>query len=175
MHFLELVSRRHKRVNRSTCAAEINGLADSVEPAKVLALQYEDILSGVSTAALVAEKIRYGWMSIPIEVVVDAYSVYLAVTASDTRLPLEESLVVMLMTLKEQCSLGIIKKLWWCATEDMLSDALTKGAIKREPLLQALACGRWTLTKGTVQSKLQQNTTPERKDLTGVIPVPRAQ
>eukprot|EP00959_Pyramimonas_sp_CCMP1952_P398128 8341663-Pyramimonas_sp.AAC.1 len=33
-HWLEAVSKRHRRVTRSTFAAEINGLADAIEPGK---------------------------------------------------------------------------------------------------------------------------------------------
>lgn len=36
---MDVVSRRHKRVNRSTFAAEISGSADAFGPGKVLAMQ----------------------------------------------------------------------------------------------------------------------------------------
>ena len=53
-HFLEVVSRRHKRVNRSTFAAETNGSADALEPAKVVAMQFTEVVRGVCTAGQLA-------------------------------------------------------------------------------------------------------------------------
>ena len=39
-HIMDGISRRHKRVARSTYAAELHGAADAVEPAKLLAMIY---------------------------------------------------------------------------------------------------------------------------------------
>ena len=83
-------------------------------------------------------------------------------TALDAKLPLEESLIAIVMAMREQFSQGLLKVLWWTATEDMLADALTKGAIKREPLLLALGDGRWFPAKGVQRGELPSGCTPAR-------------
>ena len=59
-HFLEAVSRRHKRVNRSTFVAETNGLADALEPGKVLVMQFTEIVKGVCRASDLANMANSG-------------------------------------------------------------------------------------------------------------------
>ena len=124
-HWLEAVSRRHKRVNRSTFAAEINGLADALEPGKVLAMQYTEVVRRACTANQFALDATAGDRALPVEAVVDAMSVFTTVTASDIKLPLEESLVAIVMAIREQFSIGHLKALWWANTDVMLADALT--------------------------------------------------
>jgi hypothetical protein len=38
-----------------------------------------------------------------------------------------------------------LKRLWWCATSDMVSDGLNKGAVPRTALLRLASSGRWDL------------------------------
>ena len=99
-HWLGAVSRGHKRVNRSTFAAEINGLADALEPGKVLAMQYTEIVRGACTAHQLALDATAGDWALPVEAVVDAMSVFTNVTASDIKLPLEDSLVAIVMAIQ---------------------------------------------------------------------------
>ena len=87
-HFLEAVSRRHKRVNRSTFAAETNGLADALDTGKVLAMQFTEIVKGVCTAGQLASLSGSGAWALPLEAVVDAMSVLTTITAADIKLPL---------------------------------------------------------------------------------------
>ena len=49
-HWLQGSCKRHKRVNRSTYAAELNGLSDGLEPAKLMALMLTEIINGVCSA-----------------------------------------------------------------------------------------------------------------------------
>ena len=164
-HPLDVISRRHKRVNRSTFSAEVNGLADGLEPAKVIALQYDELIRGVATAATMAQVARQGLWALPIEAVIDAFGVFQALMAKDAKLPLEESLIAIVMTVREQFSRGLLKRLWWCCTQDMLADALTKGAVKREPLLEALNNGAWVLLQECKSATLEKDCTPARDDI----------
>ena len=124
---------------------------------------YAEIIEGVRTAADMAERYAEAQWPTPIEAVIDAYSVFAAVTNTDVKLPLEESLVVIVMAIREQFSIGMLTRLWWCSTDDMLSDGLTKGAVMREPLLKALTEGRWQLFKEVKQMKLYKGCAPARK------------
>ena len=161
-HWLEGACKRHRRVNRSTFGCEANGLLDALEPAKVVAMQFAEICDGACTATLLNERLRSGQLSIPIEAVVDAKSVFDAVSAIDPKIPLEESLIAVLMAIREQFAQGLARRLWWCQTEDMLADALTKGAIAREPLLVALATGMWKLQHSVKCATIRKDAVPER-------------
>ena len=162
MHWLDGVSKRQRRVTRSTFAAEINGLADSLEPGKVIAMQFAEILEGVRTAEqMAADYLKADW-PLQVEAVVDANGVFTAIAAPDVKLPLEESLITIVMAVREQFSIGLLRRLWWCCTDDMLSDGLTKGSIAREPLLRALAEGRWILQKEAKAVTLRRGITPDR-------------
>ena len=103
-----------------------------------------------------------GEWAFPVEAVVDAMSVFTNITAADVKLPLEESLIAIVMAFREQFSVGHLKTLWWCQTDDMLADALTKGAVHREPLLKALSTGSWTLTGKVKRAALPLGCTPKR-------------
>ena len=161
-HRMEVVSRRHKRVNRSTFAAEINGLADALEPGEVLAMQYTEIVRGACTAHQLALDATAGDWALPVEAVVDAMSFITNVTASDIKFPLEESLVAIVMAIRERFSIGHLEALWWAKTDDMLADALTMGLVHREPLLKALASGAWVLNGKKQKAVLPFGFTPAR-------------
>ena len=81
-----------------------------------------------------AEWASRGDWSLPAEAVFDAFSVIGNSTATDVKLPLEESLVATVVASMAWCSIGMVRVLWWCRTSDMLADAITKGAVQREPL-----------------------------------------
>ncbi len=68
-HFLEAVSTRQKRVQRFTFAAEINGLADALEPGKGLAMQVTEIVKGVCHASQLAAMMNSGTWAIPVDAV----------------------------------------------------------------------------------------------------------
>ena len=139
-----------------------NGLAGALELAKVIAAQCADIIEGVKTASAMTEHYATASWPTPIEAVVDTYSVFQALTGADARLPLEESLIVIVMAIREQLSLGMLVRIWWCTTDDMLSDGLTKGAVMRAPLLTALGDGRWQVTREVKQARLARGCTPMR-------------
>ncbi len=162
MHCLEAVSRRQRRVNCSTFAAEINGLADALEPAKLVAMQYMEILCGTTTAHDLNQLSAKGEWPLCVEAVVDAKSVFDSITSVDAHLPTEESLIAVLMAIREQFAQRLMQRLWWCDTNDMLADALTKGAIAREPLLKALSEGLWILLKATKSASVKVTAVPSR-------------
>ena len=153
-------------MNRSTYAAELNGLADGLEPAKVIALMLVEIINGACTAGSLKAALEEANWPLPVECAVDANAVFESITAKEARLPLEESLIAILMAVREQFAVGMISKIWWVSTVDMLADALTKGAIAREPLLRALADGYWTITQATKCGTVRPDAVPFR-DVSG--------
>eukprot|EP00959_Pyramimonas_sp_CCMP1952_P341033 7143783-Pyramimonas_sp.AAC.1 len=101
-------------------------------------MQCSEVINGTTTARKMASDASQGNWPIRMEAVIDADSVFKSVTAQDVKLPLEEPLISIVMAVREQFSDGLLERLWWCSTVDMLADAMTKGACAREPLLDAL-------------------------------------
>ena len=88
---------------------------------------------------------------------IDAKSVFDNVTNVDLRIPSEQSLVVVLLALREVLKKGVLTRLWWCDTEDMVSDALTKGAVSREQIIALFRLGQWILKKATKRGQLRDD------------------
>ena len=59
---------------------------------------------------------------------------YDAVAATDTCEPAESSLKLHLLSVRNRMEIGVIRRLHWVDTRDMLADGLTKGGIDRELL-----------------------------------------
>ena len=77
--------------------------------------------------------------------VVDALSFHAAVTASNVKVPAEQSLVVHLRWLRSLLDAGVLSRMVWCDTRDMLADGMTKGAVDRVALHDAMD-GLWRIS-----------------------------
>ena len=102
------------------------------------------------TSTEMATQAAKGDWALPIEAVIDAQGVFAAVTSLNVKLPLEESLIAIVMAVREQFSIGLLRRLWWCATEDMLSNVLTKGSVKERSFTHGTTIGQWLLSKETI-------------------------
>ena len=78
-----------------------------------------------------------GW-NVEIDLGLDAYSVYAAVTASQVKAPAEKALLSHVQYLRELLDRKIVKYLVWFDTRDMVADGLTKGAVEREALQEVM-------------------------------------
>jgi hypothetical protein len=145
LHVLEFYSRRQKRICRSTFAAELNSAVDAAEMGKLLNLTLTELYSKGATASYLAECMDKGRLLLPMELSIDAKSLFDSLAAHDTKLPLESSLIVLVLQLKEMLQVGVLTALYWVDTRDMLADALNKGTISRAMLLQLGDRGSWTL------------------------------
>ena len=77
---LDFVVRRLRRVVRSTFAAELNALVDALETMLLLQLMFHQILCGTSeTSTQLVERLENGTLHPPIELCVDAQSVFDAI------------------------------------------------------------------------------------------------
>ena len=136
-----------KRVTRSTYAAELHGAADASEPGKLVAILYSEITYGVVTGTEHIAIMNQCKWPLPIEIALDARSVFESIIARTDKPPTEASLIVILLSIKEQCRLGLVRTLWWVDTEDMVADALTKGVVLREAILKLMSTGTWATAK----------------------------
>ena len=83
----------------------------------------------------------------------DAKSAFDSITATDLKIPLESSLVAVLLAIREQLRRGLVSRIWWVHTCDMLADALTKGKVDRSEILAFLNSGVWKVSKDTKVAK----------------------
>ena len=86
-----------------------------------------------------ARKIREeGGLKVSADALIDAKSVFDAVTASPLKAPTEKNLANHLFWVREWLEIGILDQLKWCDTRDMVADGLTKGKVERNLLLDAM-------------------------------------
>ena len=133
-----------------------------LKPAKLMALMLTEIINGVCSAGALKTTLEEARWPIPVECAIDANTVFESITAKEARLPLEESLIAILMAVREQFAIGMISRIWWVKTEDMLADALTKGSVAREPLLKALADGAWEVRHAVKCGTVRREAVPAR-------------
>jgi len=153
VHLLEWLVRRLRRVVRSTFAAELNALIDSIETLLLLQLVFHQIYYGLSESMdTLVLKLEQGELYPPIDVFVDAKSVADALQASDLGNPQEASLKLHLISVRDRLQRGLLRSLNWCDTRDMLGDCLTKGGIDRKMMQDAM---RGSITfKHEIKSKV---------------------
>jgi hypothetical protein len=142
VHLLEWLVRRLRRVVRSTFAAELNALTDSIESLILIQLALHQIFCGTHESAdQLLLKLEHGALYPPIDLFVDAKSVSDALAAADCCTPQESSLKTHLITIRDRLCRGLVRSVSWTDTRDMIADCLTKGGIDRA-MMHAAMLGR---------------------------------
>ena len=144
-HTLEWYSRRQRRVTRSTFGAETQALADSYEVGRVINLTLAAIWLPSSTVRSLLRSEESGSLPTWVEAVIDCRSILDSLSMDELRQPSESSLIMVMTVLKEAMKSFNLRRLWWVATSDMVSDGLNKGAVPRTALLKLASSGRWDL------------------------------
>ena len=143
-HIIDMYSRKQRRVVRSTFSAEANSLIDACEIGKLLVLAITEVLSPIPLSAHDLLRMdERGTLLAEMHAVVDCKSVYDALTRKEIIAPTEQSLIMMLLAIRELSNHSVLRTLWWVCTEDMIADGLGKGAVSRTPLLQLAIQGMW--------------------------------
>lgn len=83
------------------------------------------------------DQLEHGGLYPRLDLAVDARAVYDAVAAADACDPQECSLKLYLISVRDRLAQGIVKRLRWVDTKDMLADGLTKDGIDRTLLHKA--------------------------------------
>ncbi len=136
-HLLDWACTKQKRVMRSTFSAELNGIVDSGDRVTLIQLAlYELWYCGEESAWTLVQRLEGGTLRPGVDCVCDAKSVFDAINASDVNDPQESPLKLHVIALRDKLERGILKRLWWSDTRDMLADGLTKGGIPRDALVQ---------------------------------------
>ena len=167
-NLIDFTVRRQRRVVRSTFSAELNGLVDSVEQMILLQCTLHQIYCGTNlTPEDMICALEHGALYPPLDVCVDARAVYDAIAATDACDPAECSLKLHLISVRDRMQAGIIRRMYWVDTRDMLADGLTKGGIDRT-LLQRISneCRYSTAHECAVHLKASVNSSVATKPST---------
>eukprot|EP00959_Pyramimonas_sp_CCMP1952_P404026 8465934-Pyramimonas_sp.AAC.3 len=71
-----------------------------------------------------------------LHVCTDNRGLFTALRATELKAPAEPHLLYLLRALRGRLEAATLHKLWWVDTRAMVSDALTKGGLAREPILK---------------------------------------
>ena len=145
---LDYGTKKHKRVNRSTFAAELNAAVDTLDIATIVQYTLEEIFAPQNAAPMAMQKtFESANMHFPLELIIDAKAVFDAISVQEYNMPTEATLVNHLHSLREALRERRIDKLWWIDTRDMVADGLNKGGLARDPILTMCEKGHWTLNE----------------------------
>ena len=139
---IEYLCKRQRRVVRSTFSAELNALIDALEIAILVQMAFHQIEHGCSESATeMATALEHGNLTPAIDAVIDARAVWDAVAAADACNPLECSLKLHLLSLRDKLTQKILRQLFWADTRDMVADGMTKGGVHRKLLTSVSEAG----------------------------------
>jgi hypothetical protein len=139
-HLVDYLTKRVRNVTRSTFSAELFSLCDACDHAMMLRVIVHEFQCHILSAAQ-GRDLREGALKSPVSlgILVDAMSVYAAITANHIKIPAEKGLLSHLQYVRELLDRGILKFLAWTDTRDMLADAVTKGGLDRDRIELAMA------------------------------------
>ena len=92
-----------------------------------------------------AHQLESGSLPIDLHIIGDALEVHSALTAREIAMPLERPLIYGVRAIRAYLEASKVTKIHRLDTCDMLCDALTKGGISREAILNSFAKGSWTI------------------------------
>ena len=87
---------------------------------------------------------KKGKLPIKIQAITDCRSLFDALKAEETQIPSEQSLILLLLQLKESLRTSTLQSIVWCDTRDMVADGLNKGVIARRDLLNFSMTAQYT-------------------------------
>ena len=134
-HVIDFQTKRIRFVTRSTFAAELFSVCDACDHSILLRQIAHEITHGPLSGED-ARRLREGKLqsSVLIDVVIDAMSVYAAITATHIKIPSEKSLLSHVQYVRELLDYRTIHSIYWQDTRDLVADALTKGSCSRDNL-----------------------------------------
>ncbi len=137
-HMLLAECKSLKLVTRSSFSSETLGLTGGLDSMWPLMVTLHEVAHGPLRADQARRIREEGGLKVSADALIDAKSVFDAVTASPQKAPAEKNLANHLFWVREWLEIGILDQLKWCDTRDMIADGLTKGKVERNLLLDAM-------------------------------------
>jgi len=148
---IEWLSKKQQHVCRSTYAAELHSSLDLVGMGMIVSSAFNEIMFGRQPALVLARWQDEGKFAIPMELYIDARSVFDGVTSDPVKTPADKALLLHAKALNSMLTSRQIKALTWIDTRDMIADALNKGTIDRDAIRRLFSLGEWKLQFPTKQ------------------------
>ena len=139
---IEWISRKQQHVCRSTYGAELHSALDIVGMSMIVASAFNEIMFGTQSALTLSQWQDTGRFAIPLELFIDAKSVFDAVCGEITKCS-DKSLVLHTKALHDYVVSGKLRKFHWIDTRDMVADALNKGTIDRSAVRSLFQDSIW--------------------------------
>jgi hypothetical protein len=86
-----------------------------------------------------------GSLPFRIQLITDCKSLFDSLRCEEIAIPTEQSLIMILLQIKEGMRTGTISSIVWADTRDLIADGLTKGSIARADLLAFSMTSLWLL------------------------------
>ena len=84
-----------------------------------------------------------------IEFCIDARSVFDSISADVVKTTADKTMLIHALKVREYLDRHLISRMWWIDTEDMVTDGLTKGKVRRDDILSLMLTGKWHVRKAT--------------------------
>jgi len=141
---VEWISKRQSHVCRSTYAAEMHSLLDTAATGHVIRLAIFEILHGAQSASTSLEMIEEIYNAVPLDVAIDAKSLYDGST-NFNNIPNEKALILHQLAIREKLQSREYRALYWLDTRDCVSDGLNKGSVDRSELRELSESGKFNV------------------------------
>ena len=138
-HLLEYVSKQQRRVTRSTFTSELQAGCDTVDKGFLIVQTLHEMQSGGCTHAKARELREHGGYVVPWALYLDALSVWAAITATFIKTPADNGVLFHCLYIRELLNENVMHAIIWTDTRDMIADGLTKGAVDRQALHEAMS------------------------------------
>eukprot|EP00933_Yihiella_yeosuensis_P082878 TRINITY_DN9689_c0_g1_i1.p1 TRINITY_DN9689_c0_g1~~TRINITY_DN9689_c0_g1_i1.p1 ORF type:complete len:204 (+),score=30.19 TRINITY_DN9689_c0_g1_i1:157-768(+) len=138
-HLIDSQCQSYKHVTRSTFSAETSAMTATIDNAYPLLITLQELCHGCLTKEAAKQLRETGGLVWYNEVIIDAMSVFAAITAAVPKPPSEKNLAGHLYWTRQLIDKQIIKRLRWSDTRDMNADCHTKGSVERSTILALMA------------------------------------
>ena len=140
---LDWVSKKFNTVTRSSFCAELRNQLEAAQSSVFLSSSLEENIVQIKSSEELSRRQDNGLLQTPIILCGDNKGVFTATSAQNPKTPAEPTLTAHVKALREFVDKGLITALSWVDNRDMVADLLTKGKLKRNPLIALLDKGYW--------------------------------
>jgi len=157
---IEYLSKKQSLITRSTYASELRNAIDAALDAIMISTFFHEVRHGRTDVALLRTIMEAGQFDLPLTLFVDNMSLFQSVTGTEVVCK-DAAMKLHALYLRQMLDRGMVTTLTWIDTRDMLADALTKGKISRDALMDACNNGRWILNHYDITKTWQSTPTTQ--------------
>jgi len=126
LQIIDAIARNGTRVSKSSLHGEALALAQGCERAEKVKGIFEEMYVTLPDVTTLLQRTELGTLSIQLDVVTDAKSLYDVLTSKGDPSPSDEGVLLWAIWIRERIKVGSVRRVIWTCTYDMLSDGLTK-------------------------------------------------